>query len=100
MILRCYAEGIGHRWEAVCLDFDLSVQGKSFEDVRRQLRESVIAYIDYVKELPADEQGQFLSRKAPLGLRLKFAWHAFVDAIKRPIKSDIVRAEFGIPRPA
>ncbi len=68
----CYAEGRPGNWEAVCLDFDLAVQGGSFDEVYKELNESISMYLEYVKSLPEEEHLQFLSRKVPFNLRLKF----------------------------
>ena len=68
----CYAEGRPGNWEAVCLDFDLAVQGGSFDEVYKELNESISMYLEYVRGLPRDEQVRFLSRKVPFGLRMKF----------------------------
>ena len=43
----CYAEGGNGEWEALCLNFDLAVQGASLEDVRHDLEEGL--YLDYVR---------------------------------------------------
>ncbi len=68
----CYAEGRPGNWEAVCLDFDLAVQGRSFDEVYRELDDSISMYLEYVRSLPEGEQRRFLSRKVPLNLRLRF----------------------------
>ena len=68
----CYAEGKPGNWEAVCLDFDLAVQGGSFDEVYKELNESITVYLEYVTGLPKEEQGRFLNRKVPLNLRFKF----------------------------
>lgn len=79
----CYAEGQQGNWEAICLDFDLSVQGESFDAVYRDLHESILMYLDYIEGLPKDEQAQFLNRRVPLGLRLKFISNLFLSTFKR-----------------
>ncbi len=79
----CYAEGQQGNWEAICLDFDLSVQGESFDAVYRDLHESILMYLDYIEGLPKGEQVQFLNRKVPLGLRLKFISTLFLSAFKQ-----------------
>ena len=66
-----YAWGHGTDWEAICVDFDIAVQGNSLEEVGRELRDAVDTFLDYVDDLPESERGQFLSRKSPLGLRLR-----------------------------
>lgn len=74
-----YAWGNGGDWEAVCVDFDIAVQGNSLEEVRRELRDAVDIFLDYVGDLPEDEREQFLNRKSPLGLRmrLELAYRSF-----------------------
>ena len=39
--LLCYAFGHGDRWEAICVDLDISTQGKSFRDVCDGLNDMV-----------------------------------------------------------
>ncbi len=56
-IIKCYAEGRPGKWEAFCLDFDLVVQGSSFQDVYEKLDEQVALYLDGVKDLP--DSGSF-----------------------------------------
>lgn len=68
----CFAEGKPGDWEATCLNFDLSVQGDSFEEVQRILHEMIVDYIESLADLPKEEQLRFLHRKAPLFLRIKF----------------------------
>lgn len=79
--VHCYAEGKNGEWEAICLDFDLVVQGNSFEEVYRSLNEGIVAYVGYVSELPEGEQQAFLNRKAPLSIRFRFLWYVLKDAI-------------------
>jgi hypothetical protein len=69
--VRCYIDGTGDRWEAICLELDIAVQGVSRADARDRLREAVGAYLAYVATLPAGERRRFLSRRAPLSLRLR-----------------------------
>ena len=69
----CYAEGGNGEWEALCLNFDLAVHGRSFEDVRQGLVEAIAVYLEYVQDLPVGERWQFLNRRAPLGHWVKYA---------------------------
>jgi hypothetical protein len=71
MVLFCYAEGSGNAWEAICLNFDIAVQGTSELDVMAKLEAAVTDYFQYVKTLPADEQKDFLGRRVPL--RIQFS---------------------------
>ena len=75
--ITCYAEGSGDQWEAICLDFDIAVQGGSFDEVYRGLQDSVALYLEHVSTLPEADRRRLLARRAPLRERLKFAYHAF-----------------------
>lgn len=71
--LTCYAWGKPGDWEALCVDLDLAAQGASLEEVRRELGDAIETYLDYVADLPENEQTRFLNRKVPLTLRLQLA---------------------------
>jgi hypothetical protein len=74
--LHCYAEGRDGEWEAICLDLDIAVQGRSFEEVFSSLREAVSLYLETVADLEPKEQRSLLRRSAPISVRLKFLAHA------------------------
>lgn len=74
MRLRCYAEGRPGDWQAICLDLDIAVQGGSFDEVRNNLNSAIALFIEEVKDSSAANQRRLLSRKAPLWMRLKYAW--------------------------
>lgn len=96
LTLRCYAEGRDDRWEALCLDLDIAVQGSSFEDVDKALREAVCDYVEYVSTLPEEDQKRLLNRKAPLRDRLRFLWYALLATINHD-GGDTSRHEFMTP---
>ena len=74
--LHCYAEGRDGEWEAICLDLDIAVQGRSFEEVFASLQEAIAVYLETVAELQPEERRSLLKRSAPLSVRLKFLTHA------------------------
>jgi hypothetical protein len=81
-LIRIYAEGQDHGWEAVCLDFDVAVQGDSFQNALESLEIAISEYVQYVRTLPKEEQSALLTRKAPFSLRIKFAWLVFQGIFK------------------
>ena len=96
-----YIYGVAHgrqdQWEAFSFDFDLAVQGRSFEEVSEQLEEAVKAYIATAMEQPEPARSKLLRRTAPLHVRavwaLKIAlWTMFLN--KRTDES-----AFGFPVP-
>ena len=75
--LECIARGAGNQWEAVCLDFDLAVQGRSLEEVTRLLRETIDTYIDDALAQPEHVRSAMLGRRAPFSVRLSWAFRLF-----------------------
>ena len=96
-IVRCYAEGRPDAWEAICLDFDLSVQGESFEGVFRDLNTSIEMYVEYVNGLPEAERAALARRRAPLALRLRFLWYVLRDLFVGGGGSNKSRHEYTVP---
>ncbi|HSU05710.1 MAG TPA: hypothetical protein VLI93_09065 [Acetobacteraceae bacterium] len=96
-MLLCYAEGRNATWEAFCVNFDLAVQGTSFDDVRRKLDTAIAIYLEGVAELPAAERKRLLNRRAPLS-----AWLGpFLHLLKTGFTSRDckLRYEFTLPAP-
>ena len=99
--LRCYAEGRDEQWEAICLDLDIAVQGRSMEEVFHLLHGAIGEYIAHALTLPADEQRRFLHRSAPLGLRLMFLARVLRMMLFAGFAGDRkTEAEFLVPVPA
>lgn len=73
--LLCVVEGRGDEWEAICLDLDIAVAGRSFEGVMHDLEKAVALYMASAnQEAPAD-RARLLNRRAPLWLRVKTVAH-------------------------
>lgn len=97
----CFAHGRKGDWEAICVDFDIAVQGQSFDDVRNRLEAAVCEYVeDALREDPVTRE-RLLSRKAPLGLKLNLVIGCLVHLAfgsKREVQES--RAGFDLPCPA
>jgi len=67
--LICFAHGRDREWEALCVDFDLAVQGASFDEVKALLDDAIGSYIvDARAEAPGVAR-QLLNRRAPWHVR-------------------------------
>lgn len=97
--LRCYAERDGDTWEAVCLDLDIAVHGRSFLDVYQALTDAIRLYVDSMSDLPEQDRRRLLNRPAPLGLRLKFAWLAIRSVLRSRTDEPSGAAEFMVSAP-
>ena len=79
--LLCLARGGAERWEAICLDLDLAVQGRSFDEVRALLEEAVNTYVADANAEAEPAGSQLLARRVPLHVRLVWAWRFFKAAL-------------------
>lgn len=97
----CHARGRSGEWEAICLDFDLAVQGRSFDEVLRLLEDAVNSYIqDALAESPETAR-RLLARKAPLWVRLRLVFSYLTHVIRSWRNRDgDHQAGFDLPCPA
>jgi hypothetical protein len=79
--LYCVAHHRGEQWEAICLDFDLAVQGRTFEDVQARLQEAIGTYVEDALAQPEPSRSKLLHRRAPLTARLSWLWPLIVRTI-------------------
>lgn len=66
------ARGRQGHWEAICLDFDIAVQGRTFEEVSGLMAEAVTSYVDDAMKESETARAALLSRRAPWHVRA--AW--------------------------
>jgi hypothetical protein len=91
----CIATGRADQWEAFCLDFDLAVQGRSFDEVRRYLVDAIEMYLEAALAEPEPDRSRLLARKAPFLVRLMWGWRLFrVTMSGRPRRDDYATVEF------
>lgn len=58
----CCAEGKDGRWQALCLDLDIAVQGSSFDEVVHSLNDAMALYLETVADLPAEDRERLRHR--------------------------------------
>ena len=69
----CYAYGHHGDVEAICVDLDIAVQGTSLSEVRRELNQAIVSYVqDALAESPEIAEA-LLSRRSPWHVRAKLA---------------------------
>jgi hypothetical protein len=96
-VLFCYAHGRDEEWEGLCLDFDLAVQGRSFEEVRKGLETSIADYIASAKEETDEVRDRLLARRVPRLVQLKYVWRLIRAVIRGRDVAGESRASITIP---
>jgi len=86
--VHCLIEREQSVWVGHCIEFGISVQGDSVEDVRDRFHTAAQAYVDRVGELvrAGDTAGarQLFARKAPAAIRLKYHWTKLLASLHIP----------------
>jgi hypothetical protein len=68
----CFAHGQDNLWEAICVDLDIAVTGRSLQEVKDLLETAVFSYVaDAKKENPA-ARDKLLSRASPVTVKISF----------------------------
>lgn len=91
--VQCYAYGKGNDWQAICVDFDIAVEGDSLQEAKESLNSCIQMYLERIAELPEAERKQLLRRKSPWYVRTGLACKAWLSSIR----SGPAYQEFTIP---
>jgi predicted NBD/HSP70 family sugar kinase len=100
--LLCFARGRPGEWEAICLDYDIAVQGRSFEEIERLLAISIDDYIESARQEAPEVRDRLLRRAAPIHVWLSYAiaflWHNCCGRQRKT--GDRLEHSFQMPCPA
>jgi hypothetical protein len=61
----CYFEGLGDEWEAISVDYDIAVCGRSLDEVKRLLKSAILSYIEDAGKEEESERERLLNRRMP-----------------------------------
>jgi len=92
----CYAQGRPGDWEAICVDFDIAVQGRSFAEVQKMLEEAVADYVAAAMEEAPDVRSRLLSRRAPLSVSVMWTIRVLLSSLRHRRDDDDSSASFPI----
>ena len=82
-VLRCYVRGRAGRWEAMCIDLDIAVDGVSQSAVVKALEDSVIGYVEAAQREAPLQRDRLLHRTAPFWVRWRVMLSAFAHVLLR-----------------
>ncbi|SRR6478735_6113852 len=68
----CFIHGNGSKWEAACLDFDLSVAASSEDEAKESLVRAIRLYVLGAMNEDKATRERLLNRRAPLQTQLLF----------------------------
>jgi hypothetical protein len=68
--LLCFARGHEGSWEALCVDYDIAVQGASFDQVKADLEAAISDYVEAASSEDEATRIKLLARRAPWSVRL------------------------------
>lgn len=93
----CFIHGSRDDWQGICVDLDIAVQGRSFDEVKDLLSISIGSYIESALAEEPAVRDQLLNRKSPVLVRLRHAL-SFLWAVSRHRNNgDDTTAGFSMP---
>lgn len=95
----CFAHGREGAWEAICLDYDIAVAGRSFEEVKALLDHAIATYVADAMNEDARSRTALLNRRAPLHVRLRHLATFLFAALRRRGRDRETQVGFSLPCP-
>ena len=86
--LLCFARGHEGSWEALCVDYDIAVQGASFGQVQADLAAAIADYVEAAMGEDKATSAKLLARRAPLRVRLTWIARVLWSAWRRDADRD------------
>ncbi len=99
-VLRCFVRGRGSRWEAMCLDLDIVVEGISRQDAASRLEQAIFTYVDSALAEPPRQAERLLRRRAPWRVRVRVVLSSLLHVVRRSRADRDLRANFEVACPA
>ena len=96
--LKCYAWGRQGDWEAICVDLDIAVSGRSMHEVMETLQNAIRTYIADAMQEDEMNRARLLNRRSPWHVRAKLALGSAYASFSAP--KDDGHATFGVACPA
>jgi hypothetical protein len=95
--LQCIAHGHDGAWEAICLDLDIAVSGRSYDEVKMLLNQSIHSYIEDARNEDAATKRALLTRRAPWHVRIHHAFRYAIATLSGRRYSEEEHAGFHVP---
>ncbi|MFZ2107052.1 MAG: hypothetical protein WAV18_17045 [Roseiarcus sp.] len=93
--LLCFSRGHEGSWEALCVDYDIAVQGASFDQVKDDLEAAISDYVEAASSEDEATRIKLLARRAPWSVRL--TWTArILWSVWRPNTDGDASASFPV----
>jgi len=101
--LQCFVRGRNNEWEAICVDLDISVQGRSMSETIDALKLAICDYVELALDEKASVSEALLNRRAPWWVRAKLRLSFILSALRAKGRNDSgghMDASLSIPCPA
>jgi hypothetical protein len=95
--LICSAQGVENHWQAVCLDFDIAVQGASLAEVQMSLSEAISEFVDAAEQEAEPARSRLLNRRTPIWVRLSMGVSNLAHFVFGPKQGAALQASFEVP---
>ncbi len=97
--LLCFVKGTEESWEAICLDFDISVQSSSMDAAKALLFEAISEYVRAATEANPANMQRLLDRRVPWYVTARYLIFFNLLALFRRHQDGPSEAGFIVPCP-
>jgi hypothetical protein len=95
--LLCSAKSMGNRWQALCLDFDIAVQGASFAEVQSSLNDAIFEHVEAAEQENEPARAALLNRRTPVWVKLSLGMGNLAHFVFGPKQGAALHASFEVP---
>ena len=95
----CFAHGREGAWEAICLDYDIAVAGRSFEEVKALLDHAIATYVEDAMNEDERTRRALLNRRAPFHVRARHIARFLSAALRHRSRDRETQVGFSVPCP-
>jgi hypothetical protein len=97
-LVTCYAQQLPDGiWEAICVDFDIAVTGRSFAETRDIMEHAVQSYLEDVAQLAPEQRQRLLNRRTPWPVRAKLAIRHMIYSLIERRRGETRHTQFALP---
>jgi hypothetical protein len=93
----CVVHGRGKEWEGLCLDLDLAVHGRSFNEVKDLMSAAISTYVEDALKEAEPSRTALLNRRAPLRVRAYWAARMALATLRGRKRDDDLPVGYPVP---
>jgi hypothetical protein len=93
----CIFHGRGGEWEGFCLDLDIAIQARSFDEAKNLMGDAIDTYIQDAMKEAEPARTALLNRSVPFRVRAYWAMRVAMAAFRGRKRDDDISVGYPVP---